>query len=158
MINEINKENIEVHQDINVVYDEDAIFSSLSTLKKKNKDRLIFGNLNINSINNKFDQLKLLVERNIDALVMTESKLNETFFKKQFSMDGYSKPFRKDRNKNGSSVMIISRDDIPSKEIKVDFVPPYIECLSIELNLRKTKWLLIGCYHPPLQKSISFII
>ena len=95
--------------------------------------------MNINSINNKFDQLKLLVERNIDVLVITESKLDETFPTKQFCMDGYSKPFWKDRNKNGSGVMIINKDDTPSKEIKVDFVPPDIECLSIELNLRKTK-------------------
>ena len=52
--------------------------------------------------------------------------------------------FRKDRNKNGSGVMIINRDDIPSKEIKVDFVPPNIECLSIQLNLRKTKVFLLS--------------
>ena len=126
MINEINKEYIEIHQDINVVNDQDATFSSLSTLKKKNKDRLIFKNSNINSINNKFDQLKLLVERNIHVLVITESKLDETFSTKQFCMDGYSKPFQKDRNKNGGGVMIINRDDIASKEIKVDFVSPDI--------------------------------
>ena len=77
--------------ELNVVNDQDAIFSSLSTLKKKNKDWLIFGNLNINSINNIFDQLKLLVERNTDVLVMTESKLDETSSTKQFCMDGYPK-------------------------------------------------------------------
>ena len=52
--------------------------------------------------------------------------------------------------------MIINRDDIPSKEIKVDFVPPDIECLSVELNLRKTKWFVIGCYPPSSQKSKYF--
>ena len=84
MINEINKENYEFHQDINVANDQDAIFSSLSTLKKKNKDQLIFGNLNINSMNNKFDQLKLMVEKNIDVLVVTESELDKIFSTKQF--------------------------------------------------------------------------
>ena len=87
---------------------------------------------------------------------MTESKLDETFSTKQFCMDGYSKPFWKDRNKNGGGVILIDRDDIPCKEIKFDFVPPHIACLSIELNLRKTKWLVTGYYRPPSQKSKYF--
>ena len=110
--------------------------------------------MNINSINNKFDQLELLVEKNIGVLVVTESKLDETFSAKQI----YSKSFQKNGNKNGSGITVFNRDDIPSKEIKVDFVPPNIEYLSIELNLRKTKWLVIGCYRLPSQKSISFNI
>ena len=34
-------------------------------------NRLLVGNLNINSISNKFDQLKLLVPGKVDILVIT---------------------------------------------------------------------------------------
>ena len=34
-------------------------------------NRLLIGNLNINSISNKFDQLKLLVRGKVDILVIT---------------------------------------------------------------------------------------
>ena len=66
-------------------------------------------------------------------------------------MDGYSISFWKDRNKNGAGVMIINRDDIPSKEIKVDFVTPDIEC--IELNLRKTKLACNRLLSPAISKK-----
>ena len=49
-------------------------------------------------------------------------------------------------------LMIFVRDHIPSKEIKVNFLPSDIQCLFIELNIRKVKWL-VGCYHPPSQND-----
>ena len=44
--------------------------------------------------------------------------------------------------------MIFVRDDIPSKEIKVSFLPADVECLFMELNIRKVEWLVVGCYNP----------
>ena len=41
---------------------------------------MIIGNLNINSIRNKFEQLKETVPKYIGILVVTETKLDETFF------------------------------------------------------------------------------
>ena len=49
--------------------------------------------------------------------------------------------------------MIFLRDYIPSQEIKVNFPPSNEECLFIELNIRKTKWLVMVCYHPPSQND-----
>ena len=49
--------------------------------------------------------------------------------------------------------MILFRDEIFSIEIKVNFLPSDIECLFIELNIRKVKWLVVGCYHPPSQND-----
>ena len=72
-------------------------------------------------------------------LIVTETKLDPSFPSGQFLIDGFAKPFRRDRNKNGGGVMIFIRDDIPSKEIKVNFLHSDIECLFIELNIRKAK-------------------
>ena len=66
----------------------------------------------------------------------------------QFMIDGYSKPYRIDRNKHGGGVIIYIREDIPSKLLTKHNFPIEIEGIFIEINLRKTKWILFGSYHP----------
>ena len=123
----------------------------LKKIRVKNLNRIIFASLNINSIRNKFEQLKLSIMGNIDVLVITETKLDETFSTSSFLIDGFSKPYRRDRNVNGGGVLIYVREDIPSKELKHHKFPDDIEGIFVEINLRKTKWLLFGSYHPPSQ-------
>ena len=124
--------------------------SSLQTLKTKNYKRLISRNSNINAINNKFEQLKYIIKNNIAVLIVIETKLDFSFPSSQISRDEFAKPFPRDRNKNRGGVMTFVRDDIPSKEIEVS---SDIECLFIELNIGKVKWLVAGCYHPPSQNG-----
>ena len=50
--------------------------SILKNLKLKNINRLVLGHLNINSLAGKFDQLKALIKRNIDILVLAETKID----------------------------------------------------------------------------------
>ena len=45
----------------------------LKNLKLKNVNRLVVGQLNINSISGKFDLLKEVIKDNIDILVITET-------------------------------------------------------------------------------------
>ena len=117
----------------------------------KTINKLIFGNLNINSLPNKFDQLKTLIQGKIDILVVTETKLDATFPDEEFMMEGYSKPYRMDRNRDGGGIIIYVREDIPSKQLKKHCFPGDIEGIFVELNLRKIKWLIFGSYHPPKQ-------
>ena len=51
----------------------------IKNLRLSNVNRVIIGNLNINSLTNKFDQLKEIVLKYIDILVITETKLDDTF-------------------------------------------------------------------------------
>ena len=87
----------------------------------------------------------------IDILVVTETKLDETFLESLFLMDGFSKPYRLDRNKNGGGIMIFIRDTISSKILEKHVSPNVVESIFVELNFRKCKWLLCGTYHPPFQ-------
>ena len=73
----------------------------------------------------------------------------------QFNIEGVSQPYRYDRDRNGGGVLIYVREDIPSK-ILPQVVQTDIEALFIEINLRKSKWLLCGCYHPPSQSDDYF--
>ena len=60
--------------------------SGLSELRLRNVNRVLIGNLNINSIRNKFDQLKDTVLNYTDILILTETKLDETFLTSHFLM------------------------------------------------------------------------
>ena len=48
----------------------DDVLSILKDLRVKNHNRIIIGNLKINSINNKFDALKTIITGNIDIFVI----------------------------------------------------------------------------------------
>ena len=52
--------------------------------------------------------------------------------------------------------MIYIRDDIPSILLTKHVFPDDIEGLFVELNFRKSKWLLMGAYHPPSQSNSYF--
>ena len=69
----------------------------------------------MNSLPNKFDQLKETVLKYVDVLVLTETKLDDSFPKVQFLVDGFSEPYRYDRNRNGGGIMIYIRDNVPSE-------------------------------------------
>ena len=127
----------------------------------KNVGRIIIGNLNVASLPSRIDELRSTVIGKIDILVLTETHLDESFPAEQFFIEGFKTPYRQDRNKFGGGVMIYIREDIPSKILDEHTFPdvPFenndnfgpIEGIFIEINLRKSKWLLFGSYHRPKQ-------
>ena len=121
---------------------------SLKNLKIKNSNRLAFDNLNINTINNKLEQLTHIIKNNVDVLVVTETKLDSSFPFGQFSIDGFAGPFCRDRNKNGGGVMILSEMIFLQKKIKISFLFSDTECLFIEINIMKMVdcWLLSSTF------------
>ena len=83
----------------------------------------------------------------LDIMLLSETKLNNTFPEGQFFIKGYSRPYRLDRTANGGGLILYIREHIPSKIINADFLPK-IGGFFIELNLRKSKWLLLCSYNP----------
>ena len=135
--------------DQNETTESDSTDNPVNLLKEfriKNVNRLIIGTLNINSLASKFEQLKLVMEKSLDVLILQETKLDSSFPAGQFTMEGYSQPYRLDRNRNGGGVMIFVKENIPSKQLNKHTFTETIEGLFIEINLRKTKLLLFGSY------------
>ena len=128
--------------------------TEIKNLRLRNFNKVIIGNLDTNSLPNKFGQLREIVLKYIDVLVITETKLDDTFLKSQFLVTGFSVPYRSDRNRNGGGIMIFIHDDILIRVSTKHVFPDYIEGLFIGLNFRKTKWLLFGTYHPPTQNDL----
>ncbi len=119
----------------------------LKDLRIQNVGNIIIAHLNINSLRYKFDSLVQIINSNIDILVIGETKLDSTFPKKSsFIINGFKAPYRKDRNGDGGGIIIYVREDIPSQEKDHNF-PSNVEALAVEINLRKTKFLLMGIYH-----------
>ena len=74
-------------------------------------------------------------------------KLTTVFPTSQFTMTGYSIPFRLDRASHGGRILLFVREDIPCKIIKIDCDADF-EGIFVEINLRKEKWLLCCSYNP----------
>ena len=56
----------------------------IKKLRFINVNKVIIGNVNINSFPNKFDQLREIMLKYVDVLVITETKLDDTFLTSQF--------------------------------------------------------------------------
>ena len=138
-------------------FNKDVDYNDVSTLLRdiriRNVNNVIFAHLNTNSFVGKYDSLKLVVPGNVDILIISESKLDESHPTNQLLIEGFAEPFRNDRNIYGGGILIYVRSDIPCKLLTKHEFPEDIEGLFIEINLRKCKWLLLGTYHPPSQND-----
>ena len=111
----------------------------LKEIRRKHTNKIIIGNLNINSLINKFLQLKHLILKYVDILVVTETKLDETFLNANFRVEGFSDPYRLDKSDRGGGVMVFVKDTIASKLLTKHIFPEDIEAVFIKLNFRTCK-------------------
>ena len=84
---------------------------------------------------------------NIDILMVSETKLDNSFPVSQFLIDGYTPPFRLDLDNNGRGIMLFV------KLLSVENHP--MKGFYVEINLPKTKWLLC-CFYNPNRCKIDF--
>ena len=66
---------------------------------------------NINSIRNKFETLISLVTSDIDILMISERKIDESFPLSRFMIHGFSMPYCRDRNAHGSGILEYFRNN-----------------------------------------------
>ena len=118
----------------------------LKSLRTSNPDKLVFTHLNINSKRNKFEMLSDQIKGNIDVLLVSETKIDDSFPNGDFLIDGFSTAYRLDRNSNGGGLMLFVREDIPSNLVEAEAKP--VEGFYIELNLHNDNWFLNFSYNP----------
>ena len=117
---------------------ENSPYVLLQNLRIRNIDKIIIGHLNINSIRNKFELFADLVKDRVDLILISETKLNDSFPTPQFNIAGYS-ALRRDRNENGGGLLFYSRSDIPTKSLPLLF--GNIECILSEITIsKKSGW------------------
>ena len=137
------------------VQDEDNdVYSMLNILKINNINRIVIAHLNINSLRYKFDSLSDIVAGKIDILLISETKLDDSFPTSYFKIFGYSKPLRLDRTANGGGILLYIREDIPFKRLNNIVNPQKFECFFTEVKLGKVNWLL-GSFYNPSKSQLS---
>ena len=131
----------------------------LKNITIKNKKGLVIAYLNMNSIRNKIERLKLMVSKYVDILTIAEIEIDENFTTSQFMIEGFGEPFRKDRNKNGGGLLTYAREGILVKVLTNYKFPNDIEICITEIKLRtKNGYYLAYIAHPPNAQAISLKI
>ena len=129
----------------------------LKEMKINNINNPALAYINVNSIRNKHADLFTIANLNVDILTIAETKLDSSFPVVQFTVDGYGEPYRKDRNANGGGLLAYVKEDIPSREKNSHpQTSKSFDVIVVELNFRKSKWLLINTYKPPSMNNTIF--
>ena len=81
-------------------------------------------------------------------LLVSEAKLGASFPTMQFLMNGFCKPHRLDLCSNGEGLMPYIRENLPSRLLAEYISPENVECLFVEINMRKKKGLICCSYNP----------
>ena len=104
----------------------------------------MIGHFNVIFFAAKLDAIKIIIPGNVDIMVFRETKLDDSYPVAQLLIDGFSKPFRLDRNVYGGGLLIYVRSDIPCKQLNKHEFSTNIEWIFVEINFRKSKSLLLG--------------
>ena len=95
------------------------------------------------------------ITKYVDILLLSETKLDDSFPTGQFSLNGYSKPYRLDCSLNGGGILLYVRDDIPSRLLTDYKIKNNVELFFVEVNIRKKKKWLLSCSYNPHKSNIS---
>ena len=81
-----------------IIIDENTYdFRRIKDLRNQNPFRVIMSHINVNSIRNKFEPLVNFINNSLNILMISETKIDETFPESQFLIEGFSVPYRLDR-------------------------------------------------------------
>ena len=114
-----------------------------------------FSYLNINSIRSKFDNLKLIIDENVDILCVAKPKLTTLF--QLHSSVGLDKPNDLDISDRRGGLLIYIKCHLPSRCLKSYSTPKDIQIIPLELNLRKEKWMFMCIDRPSAQNKQYFL-
>ena len=98
-----------------------------------------------------------MLDNNIDVLCFAESKLDSSFPESQFFLPGYRMPYRFDVSNHSGGLLLYVKETIPSKLLTKFNLPTEIQAIPIEINIRKTKWLIVALYRPERTNKMLFI-
>ena len=122
---------------------------SLKAVRLQNAKNTIFSYININSVRNKFGSICSLISSHVDILSTAKTKLEYSFPNAQFLITNFHQPFHLDISRNSGGLLVFVRSSIPARMLSYYRLPPDIQAIPFEINLRKEKWLFVSVYKPP---------
>ena len=105
-------------------------------------------------IKDKIDELHYIATSSNAAVIgITETKLGNTVYDSEVTVDGYN-ILRNDRNRNGGGVVCYIRNNICFN--RKNCISDNIENIFIDLLFPKTKPISVGIIYKPRVKSSSY--
>ena len=133
---------------------EETGLQQLQDRLKRHKNPLI-GYLNISSLRSKITDLRVIMKTlSLDYLILSKTKIDESFPTAQFNVEGYEIRARRDRDKYGGGQIEFIRRDLICKRLRVN-KPKHSECLCSELTFTNKKWICFSIYRPPESSNLS---
>ena len=90
-------------------------------------------------------------------MCIAETKLDDSFPNNQFILVGYHLSYRPNITDKIGGLMVFIRSHIPSRKLNDFKIPPDIQIIPFEINLRKEKWLVASIYKAPSQENKYFL-
>ena len=103
--------------------------------------------LNIRSLRNKLNYLSSLVD-DVDILAITETHLDNSVPNSDIIVDGFSEPFRKDRNMFGGGVAMYFSESLIAKR-RTDLEFGNAEMIWSQVKFQNILYLICNIYRPP---------
>ena len=137
--------------------DEVSGLDKLKAVYLQNPKNIIFSYININSICNKFTGLCSLISSHVDILSIAETKIDYSFPNAQFLIPNFHQTIRLDISRNSGRLLVFVGSSIPARMLSNYRLPPDIQTIPFEINLRKEKWLFVSAYEPPSLNNQTFL-
>ena len=126
----------------------------LETQRADSRKEFLLCRININSIQNKFEELVELIRKlNAHVIFVGETKIDSTYPNSQFNISGYSL-FCNDRKKGGGGILAYVSSAIPCKRIKLNRVYKTIEPIVLEMTIGRREMVIIITDHQELYRDI----
>ena len=108
--------------------------------------------LNINSVQNKFEELKILNSSlKAHVLVISETKIDESYPSGQFSLPGYHM-YKKDKKKGGGGLIAYFSTTLASRRLALPKSYKTLQAIAVESKIGRNDVLFLSIYRPPKQK------
>lgn len=121
--------------------------------RKHNSHNAFVAHFNIDSTQNKFEELKLLNDSlKAQILILSENKIDRSYPDDQFRLQGYNMYIR-DRCKGGGGVIAYFPTFIPLKRMKLPKTYKTQEAIAVEFTIGRKEILCLALYRPPKQSK-----
>ena len=129
--------------------DSDSLDWYQSNISGYYKFNIKIGYLNINSVVNKIDEVKELLNRKtFDILFLAETKIDSTVSSHLVSHPGF-RTFRKDRKKGAGGLLAYIRNDLSAyRRLKLESSNIESICLDVK-GSNNSRFIVCGCYRSP---------
>ena len=113
--------------------------------------------MNVNSLQNKFEEVKSVIKHDLRAQValLSETKIDPSYPNSQFKIEGYNM-YRKDRKKGGGGLMAYFSSCLPTKRLAITQNFTTIEVLAVETKFGRHEVVIVFIYRPPKSSGHNY--